>query len=272
MRAVALLASYNERRFIEPCLRHLQEQGVDAYLIDNCSTDNTVELAERWLGRGLIGIESFPRGDGDVYNWRALLTRKEELARELEADWFLHMDPDEIRLSPVRGQTLAEALESADGKGFNAVNFSEFTFIPTCEEPDHDHDEFQQTLCTYYPFATNSSNRLNAWKATDGVELSWSAGHRVRFPGLRMHPEFFPMKHYLFLSVPHAIEKYVERRYDRDEVSSGWHIWRSRLSVSDIQLPSRSELCVIKPGGELDASEPRKRHYIAEAVLHGKDA
>jgi glycosyltransferase involved in cell wall biosynthesis len=266
MRVIALLATYNERRFIEPCLRHLDEQGVEAYLIDNGSTDETVELAKRWLDRNLIGIESFPRGEGDVYSWRALLTRKEELAREMEADWFIHMDPDEIRLPPAGVDNLARALEKVDGEGFNAVNFLEFTFLPTREEPDHDHADFQRTLRTYYPFARRPRHQLKAWKATDVAELAWSAGHEVRFPQRRIHPRPFPMKHYLFLSAPHAIEKYVERHYDPSEIESGWHIWRSKLKTSDIVLPGRDELRIASMDSDLDPSEPRSSHLLAETV------
>jgi glycosyltransferase involved in cell wall biosynthesis len=259
MRIVALVASYNERRFIEPCLDHLHQHGVNAYLIDNGSTDNTVALAERWLGRNLIGLESFPRNE-DVYDWRGLLRRKEELARKLEADWFIHLDPDEVRLPPSAGQTLAQALEKVDREGFNA----EFTFVPTREEPDHDHPDFERTLRTYYPFAPRSPHQLKAWKATDAAEIAGSGGHRVNFPGLRMYPRQFPMKHYLFLSIPHAIEKYVERNYDRDEVESGWHGWRATLTPEDIHLPSESELHVTQSDGDLDSSGVRKRHYIEE--------
>jgi glycosyltransferase involved in cell wall biosynthesis len=263
MRVLALVATYNERRFIGPCLEHLSEHGIDAYLIDNCSTDNTVELAERWLGRGLIGIESFPRGENDIYSWRSLLSRKEELSRELDADWFIHLDPDEIRLPPSGAQTLAEALESVDREGFNAVNFNEFTFIPTREEPDHDHADFRRTLRTYYPFAPQSPHKLTAWKATlDMEELASSGGHRVSFPGLRMHPLSFPMKHYLFLSGPHAIEKYVERSYDSDEVASGWHGWRAKIAAADVRLPSASELRRTRSDADLDFSAPRMNHYV----------
>jgi glycosyltransferase involved in cell wall biosynthesis len=264
VRVTALLATYNERRFIEPCLRHLHEQGVDSYLIDNCSTDDTVALAERWLGRGLIGIESFDRGEGDVYNWRSLLTRKEQLARELDGDWFVHLDPDEIRLPPSPGQTLAQALEAADREGFNAVNFVEFTFVPTLEAPDHDHADFQRTLLTYYPFAPKFPHQLKAWKANEKAELAWSGGHEVRFPGLKMYPRSFPMKHYLFLSVPHAIEKYVRRRYDPEEVEGGWHGWRSGISADSVHLPSEAELRLARAGAELDPSRPRTRHCLDE--------
>jgi len=143
------------------------------------------------------------------------------------------------------------------------VNFFEFTFIPTQEAPNHDHDQFQRTLLTYYPFSPAFPHRLNAWKKTEAVEIMSSGGHRVRFPGLAMYPDSFPMKHYLFLSAPHAIEKYVERRYSRHEVESGWHGWRARLSRADITLPHKAELRIWTSDSELDSSEPRARHYLA---------
>src|SRR4029450_4028264 len=39
VRIVALIAAYNEARFIGGCLDHLHEQGVETYLCDNGSTD-----------------------------------------------------------------------------------------------------------------------------------------------------------------------------------------------------------------------------------------
>jgi Glycosyl transferase family 2 len=271
MRVVALIASYNERRFIGPCLEHLHEQGVESYLIDDGSTDETVEIAEGFLDRGLIGIERLTREE-DAYDWRGLLRRKEELAVEFaeqgEADWLIHLDPDEVRLAPHGAGTLAEALAAVDRGGHNAVNFLECTFVPTREEPDHDHPDFQRTLRTYYAFCPTFPHQLNAWKAADAPQPSLVAkgGHRVAFPHMRMHPVSFPMKHYLFLSVPHAVEKYVERTYSPAEVKRGWHGWRATLRAEDIRLPSRSELRVAEPGEELDPSRPRQRHLIDEVV------
>ncbi|HEU5142042.1 MAG TPA: glycosyltransferase family 2 protein [Solirubrobacterales bacterium] len=265
LRVVALLASYNERRFIEPCLAHLSAQGVEAYLIDNGSTDGTVGLAERWLGRGLIGIESFPRGDEDSYEWARLLARKEQLGQELDADWFIHVDPDEFRLPPGSKRSLKEALEAVDEGGFNAVDFMEFTFVPTREAPDHDHPDFRRTLRTYYPYRPLPRHRLTAWRSAD-VDLVHSGGHQVRFEGRRIYPEAFPMKHYLFLSVPHAVEKYVERRYDAAEVRLGWHGWRARVTPTDLQLPGESELRVTTSDDDLDPSDPRVTHHVEDLV------
>src|SRR5215831_2675215 len=144
MRVVALLAAYNEERFIATCIEHLRSQAVDTYLIDNESTDETVAIASRYLNRGLIGIETVPRKG--IYSWKPILRRKEELACELDADWFMHVDADEIRLPPDPVCTLADAFVEVAEQGYNAVNFFEYTFVPTKEDPDHDHADFQRTM------------------------------------------------------------------------------------------------------------------------------
>jgi glycosyltransferase involved in cell wall biosynthesis len=241
MRAVALLSTYNEERFIAGCLEHLTRQGLEVYLIDNESTDGTVAIAERYVGRGLIGIERLPR-DG-VFRLRQQLARKEALAATLDADWFIHVDTDQIVLPPRSAQTLAQAMAEVEAQGYNAINFDQFAFVPTREAPDHDHPNYQQTMRWYYPQEEFYPHALRAWKRQDKpVELSWSGGHQVRFPGVRMYPAAFRYRHYLFLSVEHAIRKYLHKRYDPAEIADGWHGWRIHLRPETIPLPSQAEL------------------------------
>jgi hypothetical protein len=191
MRVIAILAAYNEERFIGTCLEHLHKQGVEVYLIDNGSTDDTVAIARRYLGKCLLEIESFPR-DG-IFRLRPLLERKEELAQTLPGDWFMHQDLDEIRLWAHSSQTLAEAFAQAEAKGYNAVNFQEYTFVPTREAPDHDHARYMETMRWYYPFGAKFPHRLNAWKRqATRVNLATNGGHLVSFPGLRMAPGLWP--------------------------------------------------------------------------------
>lgn len=261
LRIIALLATHNERRFIEASLEHNIAQGLDVYLIDNDSTDETVKLAERFLGQGLIGIEGFPR-DGRT-RWHALMTRKEELASTLDANWFIHLDADEFHFS-ANHQTLAQGVSEADAAGYNAINFLEFTFIPTIEEPDHDHEAFQHTLRSYYPFLPAFPHQMKAWKRQrNGIDLASSAGHLVQFPGLRMAPDSFFMRHYQFLSVSHAIEKYANRNYDPRDLARGWHGWRSTFDEKRVKLPLRSELRDYASDHHLDPSNPRKTHIAA---------
>lgn len=261
MRVLAILATYNEERFIGGCLEHLFSQGLEAYLCDNQSTDNTVAIASRYLGAGLRGIEEIPR-DG-IYRWRQILHRKEALAAELEADWFMHADADEIPLAPRPGQTLAEGLAEADAGGYNVVEFAEFTFVPTREAPRHDHPDFRRTMRWYYPFAPTPLHLVRAWKRQPHpVDLAITGGHQARFPDWRLYPHRFRLCHYLFLSPEYAARKYVGKVYDPDELRVGWHGWRATLTPEAIRLPSQSELRTAHTYDDLDPSSPRTTHCL----------
>jgi len=74
------------------------------------------------------------------------------------------------------------------------------------------------------------------------------------------------MRHYLFLSVLHAVEKYVERPYDPEEVEMGWHGWRARLTREMIELPMQDGLREHASDRELDATNPRTTHYLDDLV------
>jgi glycosyltransferase involved in cell wall biosynthesis len=266
VRIVAMLQVYNEHRFIARCIEHLHQHGVHVYVVDNESTDDTLAIAESYTGRGVIGIETLARGDS--FSLLAQCARQEELAQTLDADWLIHHDADEFRVSPKRGQSLADALAEIDAAGFNAVNFLEFAFTPTRESPDHDHPDFQETMLWYYPFLPWSPHRLNAWKRRDGpVDLTTRHGHEVRFPGLKVAPQSLYMRHYLYLSLEHVREKFVERQYARNEVESGFHGWRARVRPEHLELPSEREFPGLYEGDDLlDPSNPFKRHLLQERV------
>lgn len=259
VRVLALIATYNEARFITPCLEHLERQGIASYLIDNESTDDTVVQARTFFGRGLMGIETFPRLGR--YRWIELLRRKAELAAELEADWFIHLDPDEF-LEPIAGHgTLVEALAREDAAGFNAVNFAELVFVPTRESPEHDVPDFQQTMRWYYPFELNPLFRVIAWKKQRGpVDLAQHGGHRVEFPGRAISPTRFLMRHYICLGSAHAQRKFGGRLYDMAEVERGWHGWRAG-GLGEFGFPQAADLLDTARDG-LKADAPRSTHLL----------
>ena len=284
MRIVAILASYNEARFMRSCLEHYLQQGVEVYLLDNESTDNTVDIAREFIGRNLIAIENFPRHG--QYQWGRLLLRKEEIADEIDADWLMHADPDEIRVAPHSGQTLAEAIEQADREGYNAINFMEYTFLPVRESDDHDNDNYQQTMRWYYPFAPRHPHRLNAWKKQErgwrgikpflrelvrnrrlgapSIDLHSTGGHIVDFPGIKPYPVDFKLKHYLVLSLRHAIQKYVKKDFAPEEIDN-MHGWRATASARDFMLPRAQDMRVYACDDELDPSSPLTEHLLVKS-------
>ncbi len=269
VRTIVILAAYNEERFIGACLEHYISHGVYAYLIDNESTDRTVELAKQYLGRGLVGIETLAR-TGGVHRWPTILQRKEELAATLEGDWFMHADPDEIRLPPSSDLTLAEALAEVDAQGYNAVHFQEFTFVPTREEPEHDHSDYMRTMKRYYPFARYFPYRVNAWKRQPGPVSLSHGGHRIHFPNLCVYPEPFKMKHYQFVSLEQARITYLQKKkYPVKHINAG--NWRHWMVEERMRLPSESELNLFTSDDELSLARPRISHFIENWALPRAD-
>lgn len=283
MRIVAILASYNEQRFIRACLEHYLQQGIEVYLLDNDSTDDTLKIAREYLGRNLIAIERIPRNG--MYVWQNILKRKEQLADEIQADWLMHADPDEIRVAPTSGRTLAEAIAEVDRQGYNAINFMEYTFLPVRESPDHDNELFQKTMQWYYPYAQRHPHRLNAWKkqarnwtglkpfihelihnhriGVPSVNLHATGGHLVYFPGINPYPVDFKLKHYIVLSLDHAIEKYVKKVFDPKEIS-GSHGWRATAKENEFLLPSQTQMRLYTCDDDLDANNPLAEHLLVK--------
>ena len=277
MRIVALLTSYNESRYIGHILEHYLKHGIEVYLLDNESDDDTVEIARQYLNDNLVDIKIIPRSGKK--EWFAMLRRKEDLAESLMADWFVHADPDEFRLPPDANKTLAKAIEEVDLQGYNAINFMEYTFVPTLEEPDHDHPNFLNTMQYYYPFLPSPLNRLNGWKKQPKnrnllkrirkimrhkrlrqptIELVPSGGHQVQFSGLNLYPVDFKMKHYIFLSMEHARRKYVEIDYPEGKKFD----WRAGARGEMFHAPMQSELRRFRGDDKLDPSAPRKEHIF----------
>lgn len=227
-----MISVFNEADIISPVIGHLVENGVDVYLLDNRSTDDTVEQARPWLGRGLLKIEEFPEtpppGKGPPpFDWGAILKRKEELTQELNADWFIHHDADEIREAPWPGMRLREAIRWVDRLGYNCIDFRLLNFPPVDEgfKPGMDP-------ATYYTRWEDPQVfdllQLKCWKARAGpVSLIASGGHDVSFPNRQVFPIRFLLRHYPIRSPEHGRRKvFAERkgRFLQEERARTWHI------------------------------------------------
>jgi hypothetical protein len=231
-RVVAIIAAYNEADIISPLIEHLVGNGVEAYLIDNRSTDGTVAEARRWLGKGLLEIETFPKeapaGDGPTgFDWEGILRRKEEVARELDADWYIHNDADEFREPPWPEMSLKDAIGWVDRLGYNCIAFRVLNFRPVDAgfrpgaDPKEHFTRWEEPIL-------NDRVRLNCWKAqTQPVSLATSGGHEIRFPGRRVFPIRFLLRHYPVRSQEHGERKIFDerkKRFSERERAKGWHV------------------------------------------------
>lgn len=232
-RVVSLISSFNEEDIISQVIGHLIRNGIEVYLIDNRSTDNTVDEASQWLGKGLIAIEQYPKNpcntDGlyDKYDWTGILLRKEELTREIQADWFIHHDADEIRESPWPGLTLKEAIRWVDTLGYNCIDTKLFNFPPTDDGFKLGDDPLVYFI-HYEDGAEYDMIQLKCWKSGKApINLTLSGGHKVQFENMRIFPIKFILLHYPIRGHKHGNKKvFAERtnRYLEIEKSKGWHI------------------------------------------------
>ena len=128
---VALVIAYNEEDIIIPFLKHLFNNGIHVHILENWSTDKTFELIQQIKNNKIIGIERFPKnGSKQFLSWKDSLKRKEELAKEIDASWFMHSDVDNIRTPPWEGISLRDAIYFVDNLGFNAIDSLNMRFCP----------------------------------------------------------------------------------------------------------------------------------------------
>jgi len=266
MKIIAIINMYNEELLIGQSLEHLHRQGIDFYIIDNGSNDRSVEIVHSFKEKGLVGIEHIERQH--EFDYIALMRRKVIVSSSLSADWFIHYDADEFRTSNVPDETLAQAITRIDQLDYNAINFQEFTFIPTREHPQHHADSFITTMKWYYPFLPSPLHRLNAWKSgVRSLDLETNAGHRISFEGMRIYPESLWLRHYLYINRDHFMAKYNTRKHRKSEIERGWHGWREKADETLFYCPPESEMRTFdltKPW-LMDTRNPLAKHMLESA-------
>jgi len=244
---VAIMAVYNESDVIVRSIKKLLAQGIDVYIIDNWSTDGTYEVVADTFGSELAGLERFPEaGPIENFDLHSLLKRKEEIAKALRADWFIHCDADEIRYSPWHGVSLRDAIYRVDQEGYNAINHTVVEFHPTDNGFGRDAD-FEKYF-QYFSFGAQQADfvRVNAWKNSGQlVSLAATGGHQIIFEGRSIYPYKFLIKHYPVRSQEHGARKvFLERRgrYLPAAKARGWHFHYDHLRESHRFLADPSAL------------------------------
>lgn len=232
IRITAIISAFNEEDIIGDVLSDYIRQGVQVYFIDHHSTDRTLDIAKTFLGKGVENVEIFPEECGyssdlkDMYAWRYILKRKEELHSILKADWYMHMDADAIVESPWQGIKLPEAVKLVDTLGYNCINFELFNFRPVITDYQNNispRDSFEY----WEPPDVFDELQIKCWKNTSQrIDLAASGGHAVQFDGKNVFPVKFIMKHYPIRSKAQGIKKvFSDRipRFDPTEKTMDWH-------------------------------------------------
>lgn len=241
-KVVGIIVAYNEEDVIDQTIRHLGTNGVRVYLVDNWSTDSTLERARESEGEGLIGSERFPPDrPPDTYEWRRLLSRVEEIAAELAADWVVFNDADELRSPPWSGVALRDALWHVQQSGFSAVNhtclnfaLTQDTFRPGSSLGDH---------FSWFDPQRSDLAQVRTWRQCPGdrVDLASSGGHSVEFRDRKVFPYNFLLRHYPIRSVEQASRKVFRDRLPRFPINErllGWHDHYDHLKPNRLLQPT----------------------------------
>ena len=261
MQVVAIMIIRNEEACLPRCLEHLAEQGLQAAVIDNGSTDHTPSILESFSPRTVIRVEHAPfRG---VFEWAALLRQAAAMQGGIKADWFHLNSPDEICQSNRKGERLVEAIARVEAEGFNTINYDEFVFLPAEPNLSCEGKAFDRLLRHYYYYAPTPLRQMRTWKNIPGISNISDAGHRLQGPDLRIYPENFVLRHYLALNEAQFRRKYANRVYPADELERGWHFNRVNIDTNRFRLPRPEELKTLTRDdpSALDRSDPWQQHF-----------
>jgi hypothetical protein len=235
---------------------------------------------------GLVHVEEFP-GAGAVpggahrYEHGRIMLRKQQLARELDSDWFIAHDADEFRESPWAHLSLREGIEHVDRGGWNAIDFTVLNFWPTDDRLDAGGDV---RAALRYCEAGGPWDRVQVkcWKKAPDVDLVSSAGHDAQFALRRVFPIRFILRHYPIRSQAHGMRKVLEERTPRfpdEERQRGWHVQYDDISTGHRFLREPDALTEFDPDrvrvesligdlGELQAT--LDRYQAQSADLHAQ--
>lgn len=247
-RPLALLAIYNEADCIEQVVLDWLEQGCDAHVIDNWSTDLSWDILNRLAADtpDRITLERFPTTPSPHYEWRDILRRKESIAAQYPGRWIIHTDADELRRAPFPGMTIAEALHLAQGAGANRVNFTLINFRPTADDPDISLNMGHHGSAFEFATKPDEFDQAKAWlQPGRRVDLVSSGGHVADFDGASEWAYRFLLMHFPIRSAEHGRRKVLTERVGRwspEERAMGWHVQYDGYHAASSYLWNQSDL------------------------------
>lgn len=257
-RVVAIVAARNEQYTIRQCVEDLLSNGLEVAVLDNESTDETPEIIKS-ISHKLAFHGTIPF-DG-TFRLYDILQAKRSLAKELDADWMVHVDSDEILHSCNSGETLRQGIERAAKEGANVVNFEEFVFLPKSDQEDYRNSDYVAQMKWYYHLDKNGPWLMRAFRPAEVSNLD-GAGHRVKGK-VRLHRENFVKCHYICLSFEGLRAKVRERKYARQSLERGWSRSRAALTPERIKPSDGDKLLFWQDGRveSLDRSQPVSMHF-----------
>ncbi len=258
---LAIVCARNEAIYMRSLIEGLIADGLEVVLIDHASSDGTAAIAAEFLGRGLLAIHPLPWLGS--FSLMQQLEAKQEVIAASDHEWIVHVDADEWLSAPRAGQRLVDAIEIVDAVGYNCINFNEFVFVPNPGE-DHGVGHYRELGHRYYFHRPDGYTLHRAWRRDAQLDNRAEGGHALA-GDVRAYPVPFVLRHYIALSEERARNKYLSRRFVREEVVRGWHADKILTTEDSLRFPPASDrnLRVVRSGAPeaLDARVPLQDHY-----------
>lgn len=262
LKVTAVITFRNEEAYLAQTLRHLLRNNVSVFLMDNGSTDNSRRICESPEFESIVaGIRDLPFYG--TFDLTRQLAAKLAVISELDADWVIHADADELMQSPREGETLRDGIARHDAAGFNVIDFDEFVFLPLEGQLNTPNGSGLPSARHYYFFQPVPLRLMRAWKGSAGLSMVEGGGHRLSGERIVLAPEQFILRHYPFHSAEHAATKYANRSFAPAELARGWHVNRVGQPPENFAFPAPSTLeHLADPNSrKFIKSRPHKLHY-----------
>ncbi|MGP8129104.1 MAG: glycosyltransferase family 2 protein [Candidatus Bathyarchaeia archaeon] len=206
------MAAYNEADILEQVLKYHIDQGLQLIIADNGSTDGSREIAERYIGRGVLAVQKIPT---DYIDLHLLMSSLSEVAAKHEPNWLVLIGADEFleTSDKANGETLVEGLRTEDSKGYGVIQFDTYEFWPTRLDDSSEKD----VRCRMRYYTWLSAYNFRAYRWTRGSRFYENAHYPTPAPGtvLRISPRKFILRHYRYRSFEHGVRKAFQERIPR---------------------------------------------------------
>jgi radical SAM protein with 4Fe4S-binding SPASM domain len=215
--ACGFLFCYNEEQILRESLLHYLNEGVDLVVVDNQSSDGSMEIVDSLRDDGIPRpgrIRDVIQVKTEGYEWRKILS---EACRYMHLrlssyDWILLIDADSFYRSPVRGLSLLEFLDVMGQRGYNILEGKLCEFYPT----DRDNASIVSPLdrlryCEIHqPYPQEKIFRYHP-----GVDFYSHFGHVCLREDRRVGCVPFLYLHYKWVSYEHGARKLFKDRMPR---------------------------------------------------------
>ncbi len=225
MKIAVVIPTFNEEDIIYHVIKYLVDQNIHVHILDNESTDSTVEVVKRFGDN--VAVSSFST-EGE-FNEKVMGDNIRQLIEmyEKDYDWVARINADEFWEAPFEGITLREGIEKADREGYNAIGVKQFRFYPMSDETPHVagedvrefYDYFEDWEGNKYLDETfhpewNKIWIINMFKSNSG--LVYQDAHLIKpLSNLKLFPHIFISRHYPYRNNEATRKRLIDGRKKR---------------------------------------------------------